>query len=51
MSATQLEAQVRHQPAVSIIHLHGEINGFAEDTLNAAYAEAMSTISTARASR
>jgi anti-sigma B factor antagonist len=40
MSATQLEAQVRHQPAVSIIQLHGEINGFAEDTLNAAYAEA-----------
>jgi anti-sigma B factor antagonist len=40
MSATQLEAQVRHQPAVSIIHLHGEINGFAEDTLNAAFAEA-----------
>lgn len=40
MSATQLEAQVRHQPTVSIIQLHGEINGFAEDTLNAAYAEA-----------
>ena len=34
---------VRHQPAsgpgTAIIELHGEINAFAEETLNAAYAE------------
>ncbi|HEX6482574.1 MAG TPA: STAS domain-containing protein [Ktedonobacteraceae bacterium] len=43
MPAKTLEAQVRHQPAVAIIDLHGEINAFAEDRLNAAYAEAEST--------
>jgi anti-anti-sigma factor len=42
MPAKSLEAQVRHQPAVAIIDLHGEINAFAEDRLNAAYAEAES---------
>lgn len=35
---------VRHRapsrPGLAIIDLHGEINGFAEDALNAAYAEA-----------
>jgi len=40
MPAKQFEASVRHQPRVSIINLHGEIDGFAEDALNAAYAEA-----------
>src|SRR5215469_14001956 len=41
MPARTLEAQVRHhRPRVAIIELHGEINAFAEDTLNAAYAEA-----------
>jgi anti-anti-sigma factor len=43
MPAKSLEAQVRHQPAVSIVDLHGEINAFAEERLNAAYAEAEST--------
>lgn len=40
MPAKTLEAQVRHQPAAAIIDLHGEINAFAEERLNAAYAEA-----------
>ena len=42
MAAKSLEAQVRHQPRVAIIDLHGEINAFAEDVLNKAYAEAES---------
>jgi anti-anti-sigma factor len=40
MQAKTLEAQVRHQPSASVITLHGEINAFAEDALNAAYADA-----------
>jgi anti-anti-sigma factor len=36
-----LEASVRHhRPRVAVVELHGEINAFAEDVLNAAYAEA-----------
>ena len=42
MTAKSLEAQVRHQPRVAVIDLHGEINAFAEDVLNKAYAEAES---------
>lgn len=42
MTAKSLEAQVRHQPRVAVIDLHGEINAFAEDVLNAAYADAES---------
>src|SRR2546430_7436245 len=42
MTAKSFEAQVRHQPRVAIIDLHGEINAFAEDVLNKAYAEAES---------
>lgn len=42
MAATTFEAHVRHQPAVAIIDLQGEINTFAEAVLNAAYAEATS---------
>lgn len=42
MSARSLEAQVRHQPRVAIIDLHGEIDAFAEDVLNTAYADAES---------
>ena len=43
MAARTLEAHVRHQqPRVVIIELHGEINGFAEETLNSACAEAES---------
>jgi anti-anti-sigma regulatory factor len=40
MAAQPLETQVRHQPGVAIIDLHGEIDSFAEAALNAAYAEA-----------
>ena len=40
MPAKQLEVQVRQQPSAAIVDLHGEINAFAEATLNAAYAEA-----------
>ena len=29
-----------HQPRIAVIELHGEINGFAEEALNAAYEEA-----------
>ncbi len=35
-----LEAKVRHAPGVAIIDLHGEIDSFGEEALNAAYAEA-----------
>lgn len=35
-----LKATVRHQPSVSIVDLHGEINALAEHVLNNAYAEA-----------
>jgi anti-anti-sigma factor len=40
MPARQLETKVRHQPGAAIIDLHGEINAFGADALNAAYAEA-----------
>jgi anti-anti-sigma factor len=40
MAAQPLETQVRRQPGVAIIDLHGEIDSFAEAALNAAYAEA-----------
>lgn len=41
MPTRTLEAHVRHKrPRAAVIDLHGEINGFAEETLNAAYAEA-----------
>jgi anti-anti-sigma factor len=40
MLAKQLDVKVRQQPSAAIIDLHGEINAFAEQTLNAAYAEA-----------
>jgi anti-anti-sigma factor len=42
MPARILEAHVRHQPRVAIVDLHGEINSFAEEVLNAAYADAES---------
>lgn len=35
----QLEVKVRHKPGTAIVELRGEINAFAEDTLNAAYSE------------
>lgn len=41
MPARTLEANVRHQrPRVAVVELRGEINAFAEDVLNAAYADA-----------
>lgn len=40
MPVKMLEASVRHQPSVSVVELHGEINALAEPILNAAYAEA-----------
>ncbi len=42
MSTKRLEVGVRHRPGVGIIDLHGEINAFAEDALNAAYSAAES---------
>ena len=48
MPAKSLEAQVRHQPRVAIIDLEGEIDSFAEDVLNASYAEAESRDALAR---
>ena len=42
MPAKNLEASVRCRENVAIVDLHGEINAFAEDVLNAAYAEAES---------
>src|SRR5690348_9482781 len=40
MAPKTLEANVRHQPRVAIVDLHGEIDAFAEDVLNTSYAEA-----------
>lgn len=40
MPTKMLKASVRHQPSVSVVDLHGEINAFAEDVLNNAFAEA-----------
>lgn len=40
MPINTLKASVRHQPSVSVVDLHGEINIHAENILNNAYAEA-----------
>ncbi len=42
MAEGPLEVHVRRQPPAAIIDLRGEINGAAEEALNAAYAEAES---------
>jgi anti-anti-sigma factor len=42
MPAKHLEATVRQEPGLAVIDLTGEINGFVEEALNAAYAEAES---------
>jgi anti-sigma B factor antagonist len=42
MTARTLEAIVRGQSGAAIVDLRGEINAFAEDALNAAYAQAES---------
>jgi anti-anti-sigma factor len=41
MQASHFEASVRHQQGTAIIELRGEADGFAEEALNAAYAEAV----------
>ena len=40
MPAKYLEAEVRREPGVAVIELRGEIDGFSEKALSAAYAEA-----------
>jgi anti-sigma B factor antagonist len=41
MAARAFEVRVRqHQPRIAVIELHGEIDGFAEEALTTAYAEA-----------
>ena len=40
MPAKQLEASVRLKPGGAVLDLRGEINGFAQEALNATYAEA-----------
>ena len=40
MPTRPLEAHVRHRSGSTVIDLSGEIDGFSQDALNAAYAEA-----------
>ena len=40
MPANYLEASVRQEPGGAVLDLRGEINGFAQEALNAACAEA-----------
>jgi anti-sigma B factor antagonist len=40
MPAPSLEATVRHLPGAAILELRGEVDGFAEETLNSAYTAA-----------
>ena len=40
MAVQHLEASVRREPGVAVLDLRGEINGFGQEALNAAYAEA-----------
>ena len=40
MQAKHLEASVRQERGGVVLDLHGEINGFAQEALDAAYAEA-----------
>jgi anti-sigma B factor antagonist len=40
MPANHLEASVRREHGGAVLDLRGEINGFAEEALNAAYADA-----------
>jgi len=42
MAVRHLEAEVRHKGGVVVLDLLGEINGFAQEALDAAYAEAES---------
>jgi len=43
MTSSEFDAQIRSQPGVATIDLHGEINSFAENALNQAYSEAEKT--------
>jgi len=47
MPAKRLKANVRPQSGIAIIDLYGEINAATEETLNAAYAEAIALKPTA----
>jgi anti-anti-sigma factor len=40
MAVRQLEAEVRQERGVIVLDLRGEINGFAQEALDAAYSEA-----------
>jgi anti-sigma B factor antagonist len=40
MAMQHLEASVRQEPAGAVLDLNGEINGFAQEALDTAYAEA-----------
>ena len=40
MQAKHLEASVRQEPGSAVLDLRGEINGFGQEALDAAYAEA-----------
>ena len=40
MAVKHFEAEVRREPGGAVLDLRGEINGFAQGTLDAAYAEA-----------
>ena len=40
MAVRHLNVEVRREGSVAVLDLKGEINGFAEEALNAAYAEA-----------
>ena len=40
MAVRHLEVEVRREPGGAVLDLKGEINGFAEEALDAAYAEA-----------
>ena len=42
MAVRHLEAEVRHKRGVVVLDLRGEINGFAQEALDTAYAEAES---------
>ena len=40
MAVQHLETSVRREPGVAVLDLRGEINGFGQEALDAAYAEA-----------
>src|SRR5215218_1744848 len=40
MAVRHLNVEVRREPDIAVLDMVGEINGFAEEALNAAYAEA-----------